>query len=68
MSHRLPAIMQTSRPVGRVSPQGVTRHLPTLCAAAIDWPCSSFRRYLAAGVYAADWDRLTGDLAGIGWE
>ena len=39
-----------------------------LCAAAIDWPYSSFRRYLAAGVYAADWGRVTGDLAGIGRE
>lgn len=39
-----------------------------LAAAAIDWPYSSFRRYVEAGVYSADWGRPSPDLEGIGHE
>ena len=37
-------------------------------AAAIDWPYSSFRRFVEAGIYAADWGRNAVDLVGIGEE
>jgi putative transposase len=33
-----------------------------------DWPYSSFRRYVAAGVYAADWGRGGMELEGVGRE
>ena len=36
--------------------------------AAIDWPYSSFRRFVEAGIYAADWGRNAVDLVGIGEE
>ncbi|MCB1864647.1 MAG: transposase [Chromatiales bacterium] len=37
-------------------------------AAAWDWPYSSFRRHVKAGVYPADWGAGGVDLAGVGGE
>jgi putative transposase len=39
-----------------------------LAAAAIEWPYSSFRRYVAAGVYPPDWGRDVVEVAGVGRE
>ncbi len=33
-----------------------------------DWPYSSFHRYVAAGLYTADWGRSSMDFNGIGHE
>lgn len=37
-------------------------------ASALEWPHSSFRRYVEAGVYPPDWGRGGMDLEGIGHE
>ncbi len=37
-------------------------------AAAIDWPYSSFRRYVEAGIYPSDWGQGEMDFDGIGRE
>ena len=34
----------------------------------MEWPYSSFRRYVAAGIYPADWGRSEMDFEGIGHE
>ena len=39
-----------------------------LVSTAMDWPYSSFRRYVEAGVYPADWGGNAEDLAGVGYE
>ena len=36
--------------------------------AAAEWPYSSFRRYVAAGIYPADWGHAAPDLEGVGRE
>ena len=33
-----------------------------------EWPYSSFRRYVAAGTYPADWGQVAPDLEGVGRE
>eukprot|EP01030_Chromulinospumella_sphaerica_P014002 gene14002-13793_t len=33
-----------------------------------EWPYSSFRRYVAAGIYPADWGQVAPDLEGVGRE
>jgi putative transposase len=35
---------------------------------ALDWPYSSFRRYVENGIYPAEWGAAEADLAGIGHE
>ncbi len=35
---------------------------------ASEWPYSSFRRYVAAGIYPADWGQVEPDLEGVGRE
>ena len=37
-------------------------------ASAIDWPYSTFRRHVEAGVYAADWGRDAMDFGATGHE
>lgn len=37
-------------------------------AKALDWPYSSFRRYVAAGLYPADWGCGEMDFSGVGAE
>jgi putative transposase len=39
-----------------------------LVSSAMEWPYSSFRRYVAAGVYPPDWGQGAMDLEGIGHE
>jgi len=39
-----------------------------LVSAAIEWPYSSFRRYVENGVYPPDWGRGTMDFEGAGHE
>ena len=36
--------------------------------APMDWPYSSFRRYVEAGLYAADWGRVEMQFDGVGQE
>lgn len=36
--------------------------------APIDWPYSSFRRYVEAGIYPADWGRSEMKFEGVGFE
>jgi putative transposase len=37
-----------------------------LVAAPISWPYSSFHRYVAAGIYPADWGQREIEIAGVG--
>ena len=39
-----------------------------LVSTAMDWQFSSFRRYVEAGVYPADWGGSTKDWKGVGYE
>jgi REP-associated tyrosine transposase len=39
-----------------------------LVASAMDWPYSSFRRYVEAGVYPSDWGQGMMDIDGVGRE
>jgi putative transposase len=39
-----------------------------LVSSALDWPYSSFRRYVEAGVYPADWGQRAMDIDGVGHE
>jgi len=39
-----------------------------LVSSAMDWPYSSFRQYVEAGVYPPDWGRGTMDIEGVGRE
>ena len=39
-----------------------------LVTSAIEWPYSSFRRYVEAGVYPRDWGRGVMDFEGVGHE
>ncbi len=39
-----------------------------LVSSAIDWPYSSFRKYVEAGVYPPDWGRGVKDFEGVGRE
>ena len=39
-----------------------------LAKSPLDWPYSSFRRHLEAGIYPADWGQIAVDLDGIGHE
>jgi putative transposase len=39
-----------------------------LAASSLDWPHSSFRRYVDAGIYASDWGRGGMDFEGVGRE
>jgi REP-associated tyrosine transposase len=39
-----------------------------LVASAMDWPYSSFRQYVEAGVYPPDWGRGMMDIDGVGCE
>ena len=39
-----------------------------LVSSAIDWPYSSFRQYVEAGVYPPDWGRGVIDVEGVGRE
>ena len=39
-----------------------------LALSAMDWPYSSFHRYVEAGVYPPDWGRGTTDIDGVGHE
>jgi hypothetical protein len=39
-----------------------------LVSSAMEWPYSSFRRYVAAGVYPADWGQGAIDFDGVGCE
>ncbi len=39
-----------------------------LASSPLEWPYSSFRRFVDAGVYAADWGRDAVELEGVGAE
>ena len=39
-----------------------------LVSSAMEWPYSSFRRYVETGVYSADWGRAAMNFEGIGRE
>lgn len=39
-----------------------------LATSPMDWPYSSFRRYVKAGIYPANWGESTLDLQGVGQE
>jgi putative transposase len=39
-----------------------------LVSSAIEWPHSSFRRYVKAGLYPADWGKGAMDFEGVGQE
>ena len=39
-----------------------------LVSSAMEWPYSSFRRYVEAGLYPADWRQGAMDFEGVGYE
>jgi len=39
-----------------------------LVSSAMEWPYSSFRRYVEAGLYLADWGQGTMNFEGVGHE